>query len=99
MGDRFARSRVMVVADVIRFGALLALGFWSSRLAIGEIAPLTKVLSIGSALFRPAYSAVVPSLVPRDSLQSVNALVMISISVASILGPGRATATIKLKFM
>ncbi len=76
LSDRFERRRLMIAADLLRFAAISAI----AALALAETAELWQVVAlvvvygIGQALFQPAFSAVVPDIVPRDELLQANAV-------------------------
>ena len=76
LSDRFERRRLMISADLLRLAAIGAI----AALALAETAELWQVIAlvvvygIGQALFQPAFSAVVPDVVPRDQLLQANAV-------------------------
>ena len=76
LSDRFERRRLMITADLLRLAAISAI----ASLALAETAELWHVIAlvvvygIGQALFQPAFSAVVPDVVPRDQLLQANAV-------------------------
>jgi MFS family permease len=76
LSDRFERRRLLIVADLVRLVAIGAL----AALALAETAELWQVIAlvvvygIGQALFQPAFSAIVPDVVPRDQLLQANAV-------------------------
>jgi MFS family permease len=76
LSDRFERRRLMITADLLRLAAIGAI----AALALAETAELWQVIAlvvvygIGQALFQPAFSAVVPDVVPRDQLLQANAV-------------------------
>lgn len=65
MVDRWSRRACMVVADVIRAGAFIAIPFVGG---IEATIALALLAGVGNALFKPAALAALPSLVPRDQL-------------------------------
>jgi MFS family permease len=76
LSDRFERRRLMITADLMRLAAIGAI----AALALAETAELWQVIAlvvvygIGQALFQPAFSAIVPDVVPRDQLLQANAV-------------------------
>jgi MFS family permease len=76
LSDRFERRRLLIVADLLRLVAIGAI----AALALAETAELWHVIAlvvvygIGQALFQPAFSAIVPDVVPRDQLLQANAV-------------------------
>lgn len=92
IADRFPRRTVMVLADAVRGCAQLVLGI---LLIIGG-APLLAVLAlavvvgIAEAMFTPASTGLVPSLVKPEQLQQANGLQQTSNAAAGIAGPAVA---------
>jgi DHA3 family tetracycline resistance protein-like MFS transporter len=74
--DRLERRRVLLAADILRglavgvVGALAVAG----ELRLWHLFVLAAVFGVGSALFGPAFSAIVPELVPDDLILQANAL-------------------------
>ena len=76
LSDRVERRRLLVIADLIRFaaiGAIAALAF-ADAADIWHLVLLVVVYGVGQALFQPAFTAIVPEVVPRDELLQANAL-------------------------
>jgi hypothetical protein len=76
LSDRFERRRLLVIADLIRFaaiGAIAALAFAESD-RLWPVVLLVVVYGLGQALFQPAFTAIVPEVVPREELLHANAL-------------------------
>ena len=76
MSDRFERRRVMIVADVVRAGALVALGVLSiaGMLEIWHMVMIAAIYGAGCAFFGPSFDALVPELVPEPLLAQANSL-------------------------
>ena len=76
LSDRFERRLLMIAADVLRCAAIGAI----AALALAETAELWQVIGlvvvygIGQALFQPAFSAIVPDIVPREQWLQANAV-------------------------
>ncbi len=74
--DRLERRRVLLVADILRglavgvVGALAVAG----ELRLWHLFVLAAFFGVGSALFGPAFSAIVPELVPDDLILQANSL-------------------------
>jgi Na+/melibiose symporter-like transporter len=74
--DRFERRRLLVIADLLRFASISAIAV----LALADSAELWHLIvlvvfyGLGEALFQPAFTAIVPDVVPRDELLQANAL-------------------------
>jgi hypothetical protein len=76
LSDRFERRRLLVIADVVRcaaIGAIAALAY-AGTARIWHLVLLVVVYGFGQALFQPAYTAIVPEIVPREELLQANAL-------------------------
>jgi len=76
LSDRFERRRLLVIADLVRcvaIGAIAALAY-AGTAKIWHLVLLVMVYGLGQALFQPAYTAIVPEIVPREELLQANAL-------------------------
>ncbi len=76
LSDRFERRRLLVIADVVRFvaiGTIAALALLEV-VELWHLIPLVVVYGFGEALFAPAFTAIVPEVVPREELLQANAL-------------------------
>ena len=82
--DRFSRRRVMVVADVVRFGVFLVLPFAGSA---GQIVALAAVVGCATGFFRPAVYAGLPNLVKDEELPSAQGLLQAADVLTTVLGP------------
>ncbi len=76
LSDRFERRRVMLAADLVRCASLgvLATLSVSGVLELWHMVVFAVVYGAASAFFMPAFEALVPHLVPEDSLTEANAL-------------------------
>jgi Na+/melibiose symporter-like transporter len=74
--DRYDRRRLMIGADIIRGIAigLMALLSLSGQIQLWHLAALIVFVGIGDAFFNPAFTAMVPDLVPEPQLPAANAL-------------------------
>ena len=74
--DRFERRRVLLTADVLRGVAVGVVGALavSGHLQLWHLFVLASVFGVGSALFGPAFSAIVPDLVPDELILQANSL-------------------------
>jgi Na+/melibiose symporter-like transporter len=76
LSDRFERRRLLVIADLLRFASIFVIAV----LALTESAELWHLIvlvvfyGLGEALFQPAFTAIVPDVVPREELLQANAL-------------------------
>jgi hypothetical protein len=86
LADRIRRTRAMIVADLLRMGAVtgFALGATSGMLALPVA--LAMLAGLGSGLFVPASRALLPAVVP-DLLTQANALQSLSTRIGLIVGP------------
>ncbi len=66
--DRLRRTRVMIGADLLRAVAVLGLALVPGTPAVAILAALTFLVGGGEAFFRPAYGAVLPTIVPAERL-------------------------------
>jgi MFS family permease len=74
--DRFERRRVLLAADIVRGLAVGIVGVLavSGHLRLWHLFVLAAVFGVGSALFGPAFSAIVPELVPDELILQANSL-------------------------
>lgn len=84
--DRLNRVHVMVGANVVRGGAVLAIPLVgdSSRL-VAVVVVVAAIASTMEAFFRPARSAIVPNLVAADDLDAANSLLQMTDSASRML--------------
>lgn len=89
--DRLPRVRVLVGADVTRLVAVLGLAaVMTGTTSVAVLAPLVFVVGAGEAFFRPAFGALLPSVLSAEDLPQGNALNGATFHVATIVGPGLA---------
>ena len=94
--DRLPRTRIMVGSDLLRAVAVLGLALTPGEVPILVLALMTFVVGAGEAFFRPAYGAVVPSVVPPDRLPQANAYTSVSLKTSLLLGPALGGAVVAL---
>jgi MFS family permease len=82
--DRFSRRRIMVAADLIRFGVFCVLPFAGSP---GQIVALAAVAGLATGFFRPAVYAGLPNLVDDAELPSAQGLMQAADALTTVLGP------------
>ena len=82
--DRFPRRRVMVAADIVRFGVFCALPFATGA---GQIVALAAVAGCATGFFRPAVYAGLPNLVEDEELPSAQGLLQAADAMTTVLGP------------
>ena len=85
--DRHGRLRAAILADLIRAVAFAALLFVHS--AAGMVA-LALLAGVGTALFRPATGALLPTLTTSERLGAANSLVCMLRDGGQLLGPALA---------
>jgi MFS family permease len=76
ISDRVDRRKVMLAADVLQgiaVGAIALLSLTGS-LRLWQVVVLAAIYSVGTAFFNPAFDAIVPELLPADSLAQANSL-------------------------
>ena len=89
VADRLPRLAIMLVSDLAR-GALVgvvAILAFMGTLPFWPIIAVSFGFGVMDAFFGPAYSAVVPELLPAPELASANALKEISARAMAIVGP------------
>jgi MFS family permease len=89
--DRWSRRWCVVLADIVRAGAFLGIAFVDS---FGATLALALVVGAGSALFRPAALAGLPSLVAPEQRASATSLYSATTQVGWTAGPAIAAAVL-----
>lgn len=87
LADRLPRTRLAVLADLMRAGAFIGLAVVPS---IGATLVLALAAGVGSALFRPAVAAALPELVDDDQRSAATALYGGIFSFGMTAGPAVA---------
>jgi MFS family permease len=90
--DRVERQRLMLATDFLRAfsqGALAALVL-TDRAELWHFLVLTFVYGCGAAFFLPASTGLIPQVVSPTRLQQANALLSLTASAFSVLGPALA---------
>lgn len=87
--DRFSRVGLMLASDAARGAVVLLVSFlaFTDRLEIWEIIAASLFFGIVDAFFQPAFSALVPQIVPAEDLPSANSLSSMSVNLGRVLGP------------
>lgn len=96
--DRLPRGRVMLASDLLRgvlVGLIAGLAF-SNTLEVWHIYIASMVFGFVDAFFQPAYTAIVPEIVPSEKLPSANSLTNLSGRLTGILGPALGAAIVAL---
>lgn len=76
VSDRFDRRRVMLAANATRGVVVgtIALLSLTGALRLWQIVVLAVLYGVGTAFFDPAFDAIVPEILPADSLAQANSL-------------------------
>jgi DHA3 family tetracycline resistance protein-like MFS transporter len=84
LSDRVSRRSIMIGADGLRaiVLGLMAVLSYLGELRLWEVFVLVALAGLGTALFNPAYTAVLPSVAPRGYLTEANALLQATRPVA-----------------
>jgi MFS family permease len=93
LADRIPQRRILVATELVQAGtvALLAALSLTGVLALWQLAAVALVGGLAMGLYYPAYSALVPALVPADDLLAVNGLEgMVRPVLQSAAGPAVA---------
>ncbi|MGF1544901.1 MAG: MFS transporter [Parvularculaceae bacterium] len=88
--DRFNRKGILVVANLVRFGAelgLVATVFVAGDGALPFLFAIALVMGVVNAFTPAASNSLYPRLVPRDELPDAIAWNSLGFQVAAILGP------------
>lgn len=96
LADRLPRRAVMVAAEALRALSLFVLlaMLWTGSLSIPWLAAVGFVGAVGTVAFSVAAPALLPALVPRESLGRANGLVELARSAAYAAGPALAGALV-----
>ena len=87
--DRHDRRRVLLGSQYLQMTCafLLAALVFTGVVHVWHILCLSFVVGVAQSFGGPAYSALVPSLVPREQLQNAIALNSIQFNLARVIGP------------
>ncbi|MCX4846796.1 MFS transporter [Streptomyces sp. NBC_00893] len=86
VADRYSRSTVMAVADVLRLGGIVGFFLFASQ---GPLVPLLFAAAItgaGAALYEPAHRAALAQVVPEELRQQAYALDVSTKRIGSMAG-------------
>jgi MFS family permease len=81
--DRLSRRRLLIGADLVRFGAFVALPFTTNAT---QIVALAAVIGVATGFFRPAVYAGLPNLVEDAELPVANSLLQAADNLTWALG-------------
>jgi MFS family permease len=96
--DRLPRLRLMLASDLLSgiVAGLIALLAFQQWLELWHVFVMSAIFGFAQAFFYPAYRAVIPDVVPAESLPGANSLRTISLEAAQIIGPGIGAAMVAL---
>lgn len=100
--DRHSRRAIIVTTDVLSGVCVLALAWVMfqepdvERVALPCLFLASTALSVLASFFRPAISAAVPDLVPRERVAAANSLNQISELLATFVGQGAGGVLFRL---
>ena len=86
VNDRLRRKRVMIAADLGRFGVVLMMLLVRSRSTVWLVYPLLLGETIMAAFFEPARSSVIPNIAARGEVLIANTLSSATWSVNLLVG-------------
>jgi len=87
--DRFDRRRILLLTDMVQ-GLVTLIFAWlvlTGKIQLWQVYCLAVVFGAAAAFFSPAFSALLPALVPKEDLVSANALNSATRQLNSIVGP------------
>ena len=87
--DRLPRQLVMLASDVVRAGQQITIGLLllTGSARVWQLIVGAVVFGAAAAFFMPATTGLLPQTVPAAGLQQANALMGLSRSSATVLGP------------
>jgi MFS family permease len=86
VNDRLRRKQVMIAADLVRFGVVLAMLLVRSRSMVWLVYPLLLAETVMAAFFEPARSSVIPNIAARGEVLIANTLSSATWSVNLLIG-------------
>ncbi|WP_307849135.1 MFS transporter [Micromonospora sp. U56] len=92
LADAFDRRHLLIWVQLFLVVVAVALTLLTAtgRMPPALLLTLTFAFGVGQALTLPAWTAVIPELVPREQLRAASALGSISVNVARAVGPAVA---------
>ena len=86
VNDRLKRKHVMIAADLVRFGVVLAMLLVRSRSMVWLVYPLLLAETTMAAFFEPARSSVIPNIAAASDVLVANTLSSATWSVNLLIG-------------
>jgi MFS family permease len=92
LADRLDKRRMLIAINIALTVVIAALTLfvWQERMTPGLLILFTLAIGTGAAFVAPAWQAVVPQLVPRDTLKSAISLNSMGINISRAIGPALA---------
>jgi MFS family permease len=92
VADRLPRRGLMIAADLVRMvvQGTVAVLLVTDHAGLVSLALLNAAFGAAAAFFTPAFSGILPELLPRDELRPANALINVTRSTAGIAGAAAA---------
>ncbi|MFN3131133.1 MFS transporter [Roseibium sp.] len=92
LADRLDKRRMLITINLGLFGVIsvLALLVWQEQMTPILLIVFTFVIGTGAAFMAPAWQAVVPQLIPRETLKPAIALNSMGINISRAIGPALA---------
>src|SRR5579871_3009515 len=87
--DRLDRRKLLLASQYIQMTCafLLAILFVTHTVKVWHILTLSFIVGLGQSFGGPAYSALLPTLVPADDLSNAIAMNSIQFNLARVIGP------------
>jgi MFS family permease len=86
VNDRLRRKYVMIAADLVRFGVVLAMLLVRSRSTVWLVYPLLLAETLMAAFFEPARSSVIPNIAAKGEVLIANTLSSATWSMNLLIG-------------
>jgi len=92
LADRLDKRRMLIAINLALMVVITALTVlvWQERMTPALLILFTLAIGTGAAFMAPAWQAVVPQLVPRDTLKPAIALNSMGINISRAVGPALA---------
>ncbi len=92
LADRYERRKLMIISDVWRFVAVVALAGldFSGHLEFTSLILLATLMGLGDGFFYPALGGIVPLVVDPRDLASANSLIGVARWSSFVVGPSLA---------
>ncbi len=94
LADRFSRRSIIILSDLVRgllvlaLAALMFMQPQATSLLVGALFVAAVGVAILGAFFRPAISAAIPDLVPRERVAAANSLTQSTVQLTTFVGQG-----------